>query len=276
MALIFLAASVAAASTGAGDAYPPTPAMRLLWEENFDGPELNASRWNILEQIHRGGVYTKENVLLREGVLVLRTIAQNMTIEQGGKEEQFYVSSGAVNTSGLDERFRGRWEVVAKLPLVGLSLGYTLHSSIWLFSNTRDPQRSGCSQEIDVIEQYMTEWSAGNADPYSRVAANLHPFSGNRSTGCVKLPNREGTGEDHDDFSTGWTTFTVDWTDSWISMRANGTVYGFYNDTSAIEAFTDPLFLALTACVMNRVPVNGSDAFPREYQVDRVAVYEWE
>ena len=37
--------------------------------------------------------------------------------------------------------------------------------------------------------------------------------------------------------------------------------------------FTDPLFLALTACVMNRVPADNADVFPLEYVIDYVKVY---
>ena len=67
---------------------------------------------------------------------------------------EFYVSSGAVNTSGLLEQHTGRWEARVRLPLVGKSSGYTLHSSIWLYANMQRPGNSGCHQEIDVIEQY--------------------------------------------------------------------------------------------------------------------------
>ena len=124
--------------------------MRLVWEDDFDGPSLNSSRWNVLEQAHRGGVYTRANVGLEGGHLVLRTEAQNLTV--GGRS--YYVTSGAVNTSGLAEQRTGRWEARVKLPLVAASAGYTLHSSLWLFSNVANPRHSGCAQEIDVLEQY--------------------------------------------------------------------------------------------------------------------------
>ena len=42
-----------------------------------------------------------------------------------------------------------------------------------------------------------------------------------------------------------------------------------------IYAFTDPLALALTACVMDRVPLDGKDVLPMRYIVDYVKVYEW-
>lgn len=157
--------------------WPAFPPMKLVWQDDFDGTELNASRWNVLEQVHRGGVYTKENVRVRDGNLVLQTIAQNMTIQQGGAPTQFFVSSGAVNTSGLAEQVHGRWEARVKLPMVYKSPGYVLHSSIWLFSNeaANDGKHSGCAQEIDVVEQYTA-----SDGPISSAVANLHPFSGTR------------------------------------------------------------------------------------------------
>lgn len=61
----------------------------------FCRPELNKSLWNVLEQVHRGGVYTAENVYLQNGLLVMETKAHNITIDQSGKPTNFYVSSGA-------------------------------------------------------------------------------------------------------------------------------------------------------------------------------------
>ena len=77
--------------------------MSLVWEDHFDGNRLNTSLWNVMEQVHRRGVYTintKENVRVEQGMLILDTIAQNLTIRQGSDDVPFYVTSGAVNTSG--------------------------------------------------------------------------------------------------------------------------------------------------------------------------------
>ena len=90
--------------------------------ESFDGPELNTSRWRALNQVHHGGVYQSSNVLLRNGSLVLRTVAQNQTIN----DIDYFVSSGAVNTSGLVEQRYGRWSARVKLPKVNESPGYVL------------------------------------------------------------------------------------------------------------------------------------------------------
>ncbi len=294
---------------------PPAPPMRLVWTEDFNGEELNASRWNVLEQVHRGGVYTRDNVLLRDGSLVLRTVPRNLTINQNGRPTPFYVASGGVNTSGLAQQQRGRWEVVVKLPRVALSSGYTLHSSIWLFADQNWPSNSGCPQEIDVVEQYVL--GMGNQ---SRAVANIHPFLRNNSVSsssssdgdsssssnseldmenvvvaatnvknvaaggqCNKVPwsrsTKEGARTAMGDWTSTWTNFTVDWTKNWISMRVNGQPYAYIGgDTNAkaVNTFTDSLFLALTACVMERVPVQPDhDTFPLEYLIDKVNVYEY-
>ena len=122
---------------------PPAPPMRLVVDEDFDGTELNSSLWNVLEQVHRGGVYAKENVRVEDGVLVLETVAKNVT--SGGQE--FYVTSGAVTTSRKFSQVGGRWVATVKLPEVAKSSGYVLHSSIWLTPDP-GPNISGCPQEI--------------------------------------------------------------------------------------------------------------------------------
>ena len=203
----------------------------------------------------------------------MRTMAENSTINN----EQYFVSSGAVNTSGLVEQRYGRWEARVKLPMVGESPGYTLHSSIWLFSDHKNPQRSGCPQEIDVVEQYT-----GSHTAVSDAVANIHPFNGSRATKtqCTKVPYKRGPSTTaRGDWSTDWTVFTVDWSEDWIVMRVNGSPYAVFAppgvEARAVAAFTDPLFLALTACVMDRVPPTEADVFPLEYLVDWVRVYEW-
>ena len=210
-------------------------------------------------------MYTAENVAVKDGMLVLRTVPQNLTIIQAGKPVDFYVSSGAVNTSGLFERRHGRWEARVALPAVSASEGFTLHSSIWLFD-----REGSCSQEIDVVEQYTRGSSAA---PEASAVGNIHPFSAN----CTKVPYKREPSTAIGDFTTSYHTFSLDWTPGWISMAVDGKQYAFWNETLAMAAFTDRLFLALTACVMERVPVNALNqkAFPFEYKIDFVRVFEF-
>jgi len=118
--------------------------MRLVFEDDFDGATVNASKWLVLDGVvNRGGMYLAANVVVRDGALVLRTVPRNYT----HNHMAYYVASGAVR-SRFTQR-TGRWEARVKLPRPNESPSYTLHSSIWLNSaafGTKTPGQSGCQQ----------------------------------------------------------------------------------------------------------------------------------
>jgi beta-glucanase (GH16 family) len=69
-----LAALLAIASSAAA---APAWEWRLTFEEEFEGEALNASRWNVADQMRHGDeelqLYVKDEVYLENGDLVLRT-----------------------------------------------------------------------------------------------------------------------------------------------------------------------------------------------------------
>jgi hypothetical protein len=258
-------------------AAPPPPPMRLVVDEHFDGPTLNTSLWNVLETVHRGGLYTKENVNIVDGALVLRTIAQNVT--QAGQD--WYVTSGAVSTANKFAQVGGRWVARVKLPMAGKSQGYLLHSSIWL-TDDQGPARpgSGCAQEIDVVEQEPP--FEGN-DTYA--VAHVDAFEGGKhrpGTGPCKggwLASHYPMIGAHGDWSTDWTVFQLDWTETFITMSVNGKLYANYDRNAGggkrLAQLNEPMFLWLTACVMHRVLPTAANVFPMEYLIDYVKIWEW-
>ncbi len=68
LAALFAIASFAAAAPAE---------WRLTFEEEFEGEVLNASRWNVADQMRHGDeelqLYVKDEVYLENGDLVLRT-----------------------------------------------------------------------------------------------------------------------------------------------------------------------------------------------------------
>ena len=59
-------------------------------------------------------------------------------------------------------------------------------------------------------------------------------------------------------------------------MYVDGEVYANFNThQAAVELFSDPLFVTLTSCVMQRAPVIKADVLPQQFVVDYVKVYEW-
>lgn len=153
------------------------------------------------------------------------------------------------------------------------SPGYTLHSSIWLLTDIRAPNSSHCPQEIDVVEQYA---GASSPSKISQAQGNLHPFV-RRNNVCEKVPRTpEGiVYSSLKDFTTSWQVFRVDWTEDYIAMYINDTLVANFLNKTVVDTYTDNLFIALTACVMERVPVTLNDTFPQKYYVDWVKIYEW-
>eukprot|EP01048_Picozoa_sp_COSAG05_P016310 COSAG05_NODE_2083_length_3598_cov_2.077451_2_plen_199_part_00 len=80
----------------------------------------------------------------------------------------------------------------------------------------------------------------------------------------------------HGDWSSDWSVFQLDWTENWLTMSVNGKLYVNYDRNASggerLPALNRPMFLWLTACVMNRVLPTADNIFPLEYLVDYVKV----
>ena len=267
--------------------------MQLVFSDDFNSAEVNTSRWNVL---NASRAYCPANVFTANGSLVLRVAKHNQT--NNGSTESF-ACGGGVNTARRFYQKQGRWEVSVRLPLVAEGRSYTLHSSIWLTARGDDnpsgpvtpPNISGCAQEIDVVEQY-----AGGHSPQSTALAHIDAFAGGPTSpthnhckggwmrsGWPKTASRPAgptTFGRTADFTSYFTTFTLDWTESWITMSINGTVYSScntaYGDGTRVADLKDAMFLWLTAHPLHRgAPVGAHDRFPLDYLVDWVRIYEW-
>ena len=68
------------------------------------------------------------------------------------------------------------------------------------------------------------------------------------------------------DYTSKWSTFQLDWDQDWITMSVDGELYANYDRNATgserLPYLTEPMFLWLTACVMNRVRPTASDVFP--------------
>ena len=141
----------------------------------------------------------------------------------------------------------------------------------------REP--TSCHQEIDVVEQY-----AGGSPPdlHSTVAGAIHtttgslqPGEGGSSSDCkASCCDPQEYVRTSVDYSSRWTNFTVDWTPDYVTIAIDGTTVENFNRTDVVAQFTDELFLAITACVMNRMPPGPGDVLPQEYEIDSVQVWE--
>lgn len=118
----------------------------LIFEENFDGTELNLDIWNY--ELGDGcpnlcgwgnnerQIYTKDNVTIVDGNLVITAT----------KDDSLY-ESGRITTKGKVEYQYGTIEVRAKLPQ-----GHGLWPAIWMLGNDIDTNTWPACGEIDIME----------------------------------------------------------------------------------------------------------------------------
>lgn len=124
------------------------PAYHLVWQDEFDGTELDRSDWNV--ELHDPGwvnselqayVDTEENIYVKDGKLII----QPEKTEQNGKVSY---TSGRVNTQGKKDFKYGYFECRAKVPQ---GTGYL--PAFWMMPTNENlyGQWPKCG-EIDIME----------------------------------------------------------------------------------------------------------------------------
>lgn len=91
-------------------------AYKLVWEDGFEGDELNRDDWNV--ELHEPGwvnqewqeyVDSDENIYVKDGNLIIQAIKTT-------KDGKDYYTSGRVNTQNKHDFKYGRFEARAKVP----------------------------------------------------------------------------------------------------------------------------------------------------------------
>ncbi len=251
--LFAVAGSVFCLSSFGGDASPPgkeflPPAPEgkpwtLVWQDEFDGPSLDETKWNRLgDHKRRDGFWVKDDAYVDgQGYLVLRT-----------KKEGDRFTCGAVNTRGKFEKAFGYLVARCQMPK---QPGHW--PAFWLMCDgvgkVGDEGRDGT--EIDIIE---VPWRDG------QLTSNLHwdGYGKEHQSAGIKF-NVPGVME-------GWHTFGL----LWLPEE-----YVFYVDgketwrTTAGGVSRVPEFLKLT----EEIGTWGGDIkkaeLPDFFRVDYVRVY---
>jgi beta-glucanase (GH16 family) len=278
---LLAAAPAPAGSVGAG--------WRLVWEDDFGGPELNASTWNVVvsgEGSNQIELYTADNVFLTvadgRSALALRTRPSNVTWHG----RAYNVTSGRVDTSFKRNITFGRTEVTARLQNDAAS---GLHTAHWLLGYACWP----VGGEIDIMECQSPHNAyagagagarVGGAGTWQAVTSNLHTGAScgvetKHSTGTSLFPAAASPAVN---FTRYWTTFAAEWNATAIAYFVNETrvnlVYeGMPGWAGPVAIPQGDMFLILSQAYMARRPYGDPPewAWPVEQLVDAVRVYEW-
>ncbi len=124
------------------------PAYQLVWEDTFDGTELNRDDWNV--ELHDPGwvnaewqeyVDCEDNIYVKDGNLIIQPIKMKV-------DHKDYYTSGRVNTQNKHDFLYGRFEARLKVPS-----GMGFLPAFWMMPTDESfyGQWPKCG-EIDIME----------------------------------------------------------------------------------------------------------------------------
>ncbi|MEJ2604808.1 MAG: family 16 glycosylhydrolase, partial [Gammaproteobacteria bacterium] len=272
-------------SVPGGEYTPPVVEFQVVFEDEFEGTELDLSKWNIDEGDgcpdlcgwgnNEAQVYSADNITVGGGVLTI----------EGRQEADGTFTSGRINTKGKFDFQYGRVEVRARLPE-----GQGTWPGIWLLHS--DPDVYGpwpASGEIDIVESFNLGVD-GNTATRSAMHYGLPtpPFSGTSSV----FDNDVSPAMDFRTYAVEWerdrVRFFVDGehfqtqnSENWYAYFPADDVEGFYDPFGAfkegpVDAPFDQLFHLIINFALGGNPVGDVDpnALPQVLEIDSVRVYE--
>jgi len=258
---------------------PDTPATpdetdeySLVWEDNFDGAELNRNDWNV--ELHEKGwvnaelqayVDSEENIYIEDGKLVLQAIE---TIDESGNKSY---TSGRVNTQNKHDFKYGKFEAKIKVPS-----GMGFLPAFWM---------------MPTDEQYYGQWpKCGEIDIMEVMGQSTDTLHGTIHYGDPH-GQKQGTyiiDSSKADFAEDFHVYTCEWEPGKITWYVDGIKFHEANDwytkkegfdeVAYPAPFDQPFYMILN------VAVGGSwVGYPDEttqfgdnaqMQVDYVRVYQ--
>jgi len=259
IAAILFSALVAHAEDPAG--------WKTVWSDEFNGKELDFTKWSVEENGHGGGngelqyyVDRSENVRVENGNLILE--ARKDHYGAGGVVKDY--SSGRIRTKRHASWTYGRFEIRAKLPQ-----GRGVWPAIWLLPDKEVYGGWAGSGEIDIMELLGQE--------PDKVHGTLHygaPWPKNIHTG---EPFRLKTGTFADDFHV----FALEWEKGVFRWYVDGVLCQTQTKWSTTGGeypapFDQPFHLVLNVAVGGGWPgpPDPTTVFPQQMTVDYVRVMQ--
>ncbi len=230
---------------------------KLVWEENFNGTELNESVWNF--ELGNGcpncgwgnnerQLYTKDNHKLENGNLVITAKKENDT----------YTSTRITTANKIEFQY-GRIEARAKLPV-----GKGIWPAFWMLgSNISKVGWPKCG-EIDILE-YV------GRDPHM-VYTTLHTQDSHGNSINSKKTKI-------DTIEEGFHVYAVDWTKEKMDFLVDGTIVYTFNPNVKNEntwPFDQKFFILINMAIGGNFggPDVDDSIFPQEYVVDYIKVFQ--
>ncbi len=239
---------------------------QLVWQDEFDGTELDRSKWTAYvgdgcPQMCGFGnnelqYYTDQpsNVNLLHGILTITALADSF------KTRAF--SSAKLVTKGKADWKYGRMEVKARIPQ-----GRGNWPAIWMLPTKNSYGGWPRSGEIDIMEH--VGYDQGN------MHGTVHTESFNHTKGTQK-----GDSVQIADISDQFHVYAIEWTKDQIDFFMDDTKYHTFKNTgngSEDWPFDQPFYMILNLAIGGNWGGKmgiANDIFPNRLEIDYVRVYQ--
>jgi beta-glucanase (GH16 family) len=233
---------------------------KLVWNDEFDGPELNTNNWKYDIDGQGGGnnelqYYTDspENSSLENGSFVITAL-------DNGYADKPYTSA-AIRSKNLAEWKYGKFEIRAKLPM-----GQGMWPAIWMMPAKNVYGGWPLSGEIDIME------NVGHAP--NEIFGTIH--YGDR------WPNNKYTSQHYvseNSFADDYHVYAIEWEPNKISWYIDGVLYSTKtpDDLGGNKWVWDQEFyLIINLAVGGNLPGSPDETtqFPQKFYIDYVRVYK--
>ena len=238
-----------------------------VWSDEFNGKEIDFSKWAVEENGHGGGngemqyyVDRPENLRIEDGHLIIE--ARKQKFNAAGVEKDY--TSGRLRTKRRASWLYGRFEIRAKLPT-----GRGIWPAIWMLPEKEAYGGWASSGEIDIMELVGHE--------PAKVHGTLHHGASWPKNVHTGAPFELKSGTFADDFHV----FAIEWEKGEIRWYVDGALYQtqtkWSSEGGAYPApFDQPFHLVLNLAVGGGWPGPPDDktVFPQRMTVDWVRVYQ--
>ena len=240
----------------------------LVWEDDFNGTELDTSKWNVLmrEQSKHGELqyYVPDEVYVENGLLRLRSRVRNYG--------SMKYTSGRLDTRNKVTPVYGRFEIRAKLPT-----GKGLWPAHWLYPQNRNwpmeytmleavaagkesliPEERPWYSEIDIMEFLGHEPDILYGTLHYYTFDGQKKTSSGKETGVVSYP---------DDFHV----YALEWEPDAIRWFIDGRLY----HSTLLGVPHTPHYLIINTAIGGSWPGNpdSTTVFPQYHDIDYVRLY---
>lgn len=241
---------------------PCPPGYRLVWSDEFYGPEVNSSNWTFETGTGRWGwgnnewqYYTSrpENVRIENGMLVIEARKESY----GGRD----YTSARMKTQGKRSFRYGRIEARIRMPVGGDGIW----PAFWMMGSNYPTAGWPACGEIDIVEMMEIP---------NRAMGTIHygaPGDHHSSGGANNLPTH---------LSQNFHVYAIEWTPTWIRWYRDEvnyyTTFIWWSSTGPFPApFDQEFFILLNFAVgANWMDENPAVPFPQRMLVDYVRVYQ--